>query len=134
MPLIIIGLIAMYRSLATEKRSYVWLSSIVALSMGMLFYALAVGIDGIVLPYAAKQLLSAATLIETSIATYLQTTIHAFAAGMSFASSNFSRCSNNGFWIIKISWESISRVDRIAIRMFWGLRDDSGCCRYSHAL
>ena len=77
-PLLITGFISLYQVFKDRKQHEAGLSSIVFLSIGMLFYGLAVGVDGLLLPQAAKTLLAASSA-EQSTAIMLQNFTHSMA-------------------------------------------------------
>ena len=77
-PLLIIGFISLYQSLSNHNQREVGLSAIVFLSIGMLFYGIAVGLDGLLLPQTAENILASVDT-EQPTAIMLQTYTHSLA-------------------------------------------------------
>ncbi|MEM7343263.1 MAG: hypothetical protein AAF485_03400 [Chloroflexota bacterium] len=77
-PLLIIGFIVLYKGLSDHNQREAGLAATVFASLGMLFYAVAVWIDGLLLPQTAETIL-AASPAEQSTAIMLQTYTHNMA-------------------------------------------------------
>ena len=77
-PLLIIGFVSLYRGLADHNQREVGLSGIVFSTIGMLFYGVAVWIDGLLLPQTAEMLLRAPAAEQTTAA-MLQSYTHTMA-------------------------------------------------------